>query len=509
MIGNQGGNQGLGSWPRRRARLSPDAVALSQGARELTYAELADRVDRWAGALARLGVRRGDRVAWLGANDIATFEAFFATTLLGAVFVPLNTRLAPVELRYLREDCDPTVLVIGNGVDHLVPEVSEGYSLSRMAELVEAADPLVEEPEVALEHPALILYTSGTTGKPKGAVLTHANLTWNTVNQLVQFDLHESDRGLCIAPLFHAVGLGQITLPTLLKGGRVEVVTKFDAGTILELIHRLRITSFSCVPTMLQLMAEHPSWPDVDLSSLEHVIYGGSSIKASVALEWLDRGVAVLQGYGMTEASPGVYMAVHDGATEHPTSIGVPHFFTDVAHRTDDGKVAEIELGGPGRELLIRGPHVFAGYWNRPDETRDSLVDEQWFRTGDVVRSDPDGWSYVVDRVKDVIISGGENIYPAEVEAVAVTFEGVRSAAVVGTPDERWGEVGVAFVEPFAGARIDEQALRRHFESHLARFKVPRDIEIVGELPRNATGKVLRSALRNNLRPSDTPRETS
>jgi fatty-acyl-CoA synthase len=483
------GNQGLGTWPRRRARISPDAEALTQGSRRLTYRQLADRVDRWASALQDLGISRGDRVAWLGANDIATFEVFFATGLLGAIFVPLNTRLAAVELRYTLEDCGASVLITGAGVDHVVPELGEHVPVSS----IELSAPLAEEPDVHLDEPALILYTSGTTGKPKGAVLTHGNLTWNTFNQLVHFDLTGDERALCIAPLFHAVGLGQITLPTLLKGGRVEVVTKFDAGAILKLIDDESITSFSCVPTMLQLMTEHPAWAEADLSSLRNVIYGGSTINESVAKEWLNPGVRILQGYGMTEASPGVYMAVHDGAAEHRTSMGLPHFFTDVAHGTADGHAVEIEYGGPGRELLIRGPQVFAGYWGHP------RVDDGWFRTGDVVRTGDDGWSYVVDRVKDVIISGGENIYPAEVEAVLVDFGGVRSAAVVAAPDHRWGEVGVAFVEPHPGARIDESALRQHLEANLARFKLPRDIHVIEELPRNATGKVLRARLRDEL----------
>jgi fatty-acyl-CoA synthase len=478
-------NQGLGSWPRRRARISPDAEALTQGSRRLTYQQLADRVAQWASALKARGVGRGDRVAWLGANDIATFEAFFATGLLGAIFVPLNTRLAAVELRYMLDDCGASVLITGDGV---VQEVGEHVPVSS----IDLREPLAEEPDVHLDEPALILYTSGTTGKPKGAVLTHGNLTWNTFNQLVHFDLTDSERALCIAPLFHAVGLGQITLPTLLKGGRVEVVTKFDAGAILELIDSESITSFSCVPTMLQLMTEHPAWADADLSSLRHVVYGGSTINESVAKEWLNRGVRILQGYGMTEASPGVYMAVHEGAAEHRTSMGLPHFFTDVAHRADDGQAVDIEPGGPGRELLIRGPNVFPGYWGQP------AIDD-WFRTGDVVRTGDDGWSYVVDRVKDVIISGGENIYPAEVEAVLVAFDGVRSAAVVAAPDDRWGEVGVAFVELHPGVTMDEAALRQHLEANLARFKLPRDIHLVDELPRNATGKVLRARLRNEL----------
>jgi fatty-acyl-CoA synthase len=501
------GNQGLGSWPWRRARMSPDAVALRQGDRALTYSQLADRAARLAAVLREGGVCRGDRVAYLGTNDLSTFEAFFASGLLGAVFVPLNTRLAAPEGAYMLQDCGATTLVIGNGVELVAKELAGDPALALptlpIAELeaqVVAAAPLDDEIDVALSDPALLLYTSGTTGRPKAATLTHGNLTWNTVNQLAHFDTASTDRVLCISPLFHAVGLGQVTLPTFFKGGSIDVLEKFDAGTVLRLVGAHSITSFAAVPTMLQLMVEDPGWSDADLSSLRRVVYGGSTVKESVARAWLDRGVQVLQGYGMTEASPGIYMALHDGASEHPVSVGVPHFFTDVAALEADGSVGPVPHDGPGLELLVRGPNVFAGYWNRPDETAADVVDDRWFRTGDILRADEDGWAHVVDRVKDVIISGGENIYPAEVEAVAVACPGVRSAAVVAAPDEKWGEVGVAFVEAFPGSTVTEVDLRAHFEAHLARFKIPRQVLFVDDLPRNATGKVKRVELRERAR---------
>ncbi len=504
------GNQGLGSWPWRRARMSPSATALRQGDRELTYAELADRAARLASILRDRRVDRGSRIAYLGTNDLSTFETFFATGLLGAVFVPLNTRLAAPELAYMLSDCGASVLVVGNGVDAVAAALTEapdlgGVSTVRIGELeaaVHGAEPLGEEVDVVLDDPALLLYTSGTTGRPKAATLTHGNLTWNTFNQLGHFDTASTDRALCIAPLFHAVGLGQVTLPTLFKGGCVEVLERFDAATVLRLIGEQGVTSFAAVPTMLQLMVEEPSWPGTDLGSLRHVIYGGSAVNEGVARAWLERGVRVQQGYGMTEASPGIYMALEEGATDHPVSVGVPHFFTDVAALGPDGSVGPVPQDGPGLELLVRGPHVFAGYWNRPEETANSIVDGRWFRTGDVLRADHDGWAAVVDRVKDVIISGGENIYPAEVEAVAVSFPGVRSAAVVSLPDQRWGEVGVAYVELKPGATVGEAEMRAHFEAHLARYKIPQHIRFVGDLPRNATGKILRADLRERARTS-------
>jgi fatty-acyl-CoA synthase len=238
-------------------------------------------------------------------------------------------------------------------------------------------------------------------------------------------------------------------------------------------------------------MCEHPDWESADLSSLRYVIYGGSSITEQVAQAWLDRGVVLQQGYGMTEASPGVFMALPDGARSRPVSAGVPHFFTDVRLDVD---AAAVEGPGSG-ELLVRGPHVFPGYWNRPEETEQVLSDG-WYRSGDVVRIEDDGWAYVVDRVKDLIISGGENIYPAEVERAIAELADVVSAAVVAVPDPKWGEVGCAYVVLRPGADLDEVALRAHLEQRLARYKIPRYVQMCDDLPRNATGKVLRSVLR-------------
>ncbi|WIV55857.1 acyl-CoA synthetase [Amycolatopsis nalaikhensis] len=500
---------GLGSWPARRARISPGRPALVRDGRTLTHAGLADRVDRLAGALTRLGVRPGDRVAYLGVNDISVFETLFATARRGAVFVPLNYRLSGAEIRYMLEDSGASVLVHSPDADDLLaaaaplpetlrhvvatnPASCPADGLDFEAELA-AAGP-APETAVRLEDPCLLLYTSGTTGRPKAAVLTHGNLTWNTVNQLAHLDVLSTDKALCIAPLFHCVGLGQITLPTLFKGGSVEPVAKFDPGAILGRIGEAGITSFSAVPTMLEMMCRHESWDDTDLSSLTCVLYGGSPVAERVARAWLDRGVKLLQGYGMTEAAPGVTMATHDGTLDHPVAAGVPHFFTDVAALGPD--LAPAPLGAEPAELLVRGPHVFGGYWDRPEESAASFVEDEWFRTGDVVRVEEDGWAHVVDRVKDLIISGGENVYPAEIEAVAARLDEVDSCAVVGVPDERWGEAGAAFVVLRPGARLDAAAFRAHLERHLARYKIPKHVQFTETLPRNATGKIRRVELR-------------
>ena len=499
---------GVGSWPARRARIDPGKTALSQGTRGLTYAELADRVARLSGALAGCGVRRGDRVAYLGVNDIATFETLFAAGRLGAVFVPLSTRLTAAELSVLLDDAAPVVLVHGpdqadvvsaagparHGVEVIVPLADPGPR-GYPALLAGAARPRgdwlsVDGAGVSLDDDAVILYTSGTTGRPKGAVLTHGNLTFNMINQLAHADVCSTDVALCAAPLFHAAGLGQVSLPVFFKGGSVVVAPRFDPGWMLAEISRRKVTSFSAVPTMLQMLCDHPDFTGTDLSSLRYVIYGGSMVTERVAVAWQRRGVQILQGYGMTEAAPGVCLATPAGARDKPVSMGVPHFFTDIKIAPVDERQTP-DVG----ELLVRGLNVYRGYWNRPGETAAALAGG-WFRSGDLVRTDSDGWGYVVDRLKDMYITGGENVYPAEVEAAISKLPGVAGCAVIGIPDQQWGEAGQAYVLTTGQPAWTGDGLRQALREHLAAFKIPKHVRFVDDLPRTASGKVRKQDLR-------------
>jgi fatty-acyl-CoA synthase len=495
---------GVGSWPRRRSRINPGGLALRQDDRILTYRQLADRVDQLARALAAHGIGPGDRVAYLGLNDIAAFEIFFAAGRLGAIFVPLSTRLVPNEIACLLDDAGPGALCYGPEQEDFIRQLSpatrgagilvpiHGDQPGSLAGLVDAGRDLPPvTAEVKLSDVAVILYTSGTTGRPKGAVLSHANLTFNTMNQLAHADVLSSDIALCMSPLFHATGLGQVSLPTIFKGGTVVIAPKFDVGAILATIAGQRIASFSAVPTMLQMLCDHPDFARTDLSSLRYVIYGGSAVAERVAVAWQRRGVHILQGYGMTEASPGVYLAVPDGAAARPVSIGFPHFFTDVSITPLAGQEPE----GKSGELLVRGLNVSSGYWNRPAATAAAFPDG-WFRSGDVIRVADDGWAYVVDRIKDIIISGGENIYPAEVETRIASLPGIVDCALIGVPDARWGEVGLAFVVVSASGAWTEQALRDALRGELAAFKIPKHVHFVDQLPRTATGKVRKQDLR-------------
>jgi fatty-acyl-CoA synthase len=498
---------GVGSWPARRALLTPDRPAVRHGDRTLTYAQLAGRIAALGAGLQHAGVSPGDRVAYLGRNSAALLETMFAVLRIGGVFVPLNTRLAVAELAYMLDDSGARILVAGPeklddaraaaataGAVQLVSSVPTP-GVTDLDALANASDGEPDPPVLSEDETALIVYTSGTTGRPKGARLTHRNLTANTFNQLAHLDLLSTDVTLAVAPLFHMGGLGLLVLPTLLKGGQVVIVEAFDPAGLLRLIDEAEATTFFGVPTMLAAMADHPDWPDARLDSLRLVLYGGSPVAEKIAATWLARGYPLVQGYGMTEASPGVLLALPQGAPDHPTSPGTPHLFTDVGLRID-GTVHWPPPPEATGELVVRGPNVFAGYWDRPADTAAAFDRDGWFGTGDVARQAPDGWFTIVDRVKDMIISGGENVYPAEIEAVLGGHPAVAECAVVGVPDERWGEVGLAFVLPVPGADIHTDELTGYLRDRLARYKVPRHLRVVDQLPRNAMGKLVRPDLR-------------
>jgi fatty-acyl-CoA synthase len=340
----------------------------------------------------------------------------------------------------------------------------------------------------------MILYTSGTTGKPKGVVLSHANVMWNAVNTLVDTDITTDEVTLVVAPLFHAAGLNMTCLPTLLKGGRVVLVPSFDAGEVLGLLESHGVTHMFGVPGMFDAMAAHPRWHQTDLSGVRLFNCGGAPVPQRTLRAYLDRGLPMGQGYGLTEAAPGVLLLNEAMAAAKPGSAGLPHFFTDVRVARADGSDT-----GPGErgEILVSGPNVMAGYWQDPAATDAAFTSDGWLRTGDVAVLDPDGAAAVVDRVKDMYVSGGENVYPAEVEDVLLDHPAVAQCAVIGVADERWGEVGRAFVVAEPGADPGADCLLRYLRERLAGYKVPRTVVFRPDLPRTASGKVAKNALRD------------
>jgi fatty-acyl-CoA synthase len=490
-------NQGIGSWPARRARMSPDRTAIVTDTRKWTYRQLHLRSTRFAHALARLGVGGGDRVAFLGPNHPYFLEALFGASMLGAIFVPLNARLAPAELAYILGDSGASVLVHAPShrttADALRPAVRHVLDFDAYDDLLAAApeDP-VDEP-VAQEDLALVMYTSGTTGHPKGAALSHANIHWNSFNLLIDVDIAADEVTLVNAPMFHVAALNQTVLPTLLKGGTVVLMESFDAGRTLELIAEHRVTYLFGVPAMFQAVAASPGWASADLSSVRTMICGGAPVPERVISTYQARGLTFLQGYGLTESAPSATFLRAAESRRKAGSAGTPCFFTDV--RVVDAEGADVAAGEPG-EVLLHGPNVMPGYWEKPAETAAVLSTDGWLRTGDVAVTDEEGYLYIRDRIKDLIISGGENIYPAEVEDAILQHPAVADCAVIGVPDDRWGEVGRAVVVVREGADVDPAALQEFLAERIARYKVPATVVFAETLPRTASGKLLKGALR-------------
>ncbi|MFL6126171.1 acyl-CoA synthetase [Actinophytocola sp.] len=486
-------NNGIGSWTARRARMSPDRVAVVHGGERSTYRELHERATRVAHVLTGLGVTGNDRVAYLGPNEPAFLETLFGTGLVGGIFVPLNTRLATPELAYILADSGASVLVHApthtehaESLRDAVPHVLDHVTYERL--LAGSSTEPVDEP-VDQDDIAMIMYTSGTTGRSKGAALSHANIHWNTVNLLIDVDLAGDEVTLVNAPMFHVAALNQTVLPTLLKGGRV-VLDSFDPARTLSTIAEHRVTYLFGVPAMFQAVAAAADWPGADLSSVRTMICGGAPVPEKVITTYQERGLVFLQGYGLTESSPSA-LFLRAAESDRVGSAGTPCFFTDV--RVIDADGDDARPGEPG-EVILHGPNVMTGYWGKPDATAAVLSPDGWLRTGDVAIADEDGFLYIRDRIKDVIISGGENIYPAEVEDVLHKHPAVADCAVIGMPDGRWGEVGRAIVvrrEP-----VEPAELLAFLDNRIARYKIPKSVVFAETLPRTASGKLRKSALR-------------
>jgi fatty-acyl-CoA synthase len=496
---------GVGSWIHRRRVKSAGKVALISGGTTITYDRLAERIDRLANALAER-ITAGDRVAYLGENEPSFLETFFAVTTMGAIFVPLNTRLAAPEINYALQDSGAALLVHAesltpvaepaaagiDGLARIVVGAAPGAAAS-LDEIIDSAP--TGRPEVAVDPTdiAMILYTSGTTGRPKGAAISHQNITWNCTNVLVDYDVISTDIALMISPMFHVASLTMGVLPALLKGATVVLEAGFSPERALQLIQQYRATSISGVPTTYQMICEHPAWASTDISSLRILTCGGSAVPARVLDAYEARGLSFTGGYGMTETSPGATSLQPRYSREKAGSAGLPHFFTEVRIADADGR--ELPAGQVG-EIQVRGPNVIAGYWPRPEASADSFADGGWFRSGDLGYFDEDGFLFISDRLKDMIISGGENVYPAEIERIILEIEAVQGVAVIGVPDERWGEVPHAYVEVRPGHTLDDGAVQRHLAGRLAKYKIPRRVTVVAELPRTASGKIRKSELR-------------
>ena len=499
----------LGSWIGRQAAAAHDRPALTFNGHTSTYGELLEKIDRLAAELVAGGLGRGERVGYIGTNDPMFLVSLFAAARVGAVFVPLNFRLTGAELTYIINDAGLHTLIADAEHAAVVEPIRSECGLQRTLALTpvpnwETVEDLLRD-RAPLEQPILpdaddvvvIMYTSGTTGRPKGAMLTHGNLFWNNVNALLSFDINQDDISLVCAPLFHIGGLNVTTLLTLQKGGQIVLMPGFDPGQALKLIAEHHVTTMFGVPAMFLFMSQVPEWDAADLSSIRYFVCGGAPVPEHLITLYGNRGVPFAQGYGLTETAP---LALVMRADETAHRIG------SAGHRVlplSDVRLVDAEnqpvASGERGEICVRGPQVMKGYWNNEAATAAVIDDGGWFHTGDVGTTDADGYVYVVDRVKDMVITGGENVYPAEVESVLYGHPAIAEVAVLGVPDERWGESVTAVVALRPGTELTLEEVREFAQPLLAGFKVPRRLDLVDALPRNPAGKILKYQLRDQL----------
>ena len=483
-------------WLKRWALYSPNRIALQSGDddRSFTYAHLYRfSCDLAARLHSTYHIGVGDRVACFAQNELEYIALFFAVQRLGAILVPINFRFTTAEAEHIVRDSGAKVLIAQEAFWSTVGSLSAVTSLvafeSLMRDLPQAA-PL--DFKGGFEEPCMILYTSGTTGFPKGAVITPRMQFWNSINTGLRLNLTQNEVVLTFLPLFHTGGWNVLTTPCLHRGARVVLMRKFDAEKVLQLCEREKVTVLFGVPTTMDFLQRSPRFEHTDLKSIRYAIVGGEPMALECIRAWEGRGIPIRQGYGLTEFGPNVFSLNEEDSVRKIGSIGFPNFYIEARVIGPSGEeLGANEIG----ELILRGPVAMKGYWNNEQATREVFPDG-WVRTGDLVRRDDEGYYYVVGRKKEMFISGGENVYPAEIEKVLRQLPGVTEAAVIGVPHPKWGEAGRAFVA--GGASLAPEILRQHCLERLAKFKVPQEFVILPALPKTESGKIHKIALKTS-----------
>jgi acyl-CoA synthetase (AMP-forming)/AMP-acid ligase II len=493
----------IGSWTALRARRDPDRTALVCGSQRVDYRQLEHGTGLVAGALREAGVKPGRRVATALKNRVEFVEMLFGTARAGAIFVPLNFRLSSEEVAYALADSGAELVVVQEDTAAAVAaalELIEGEPprvisvdgpAAGYASWRDAALPLAPHP-VRPADPVSIVYTSGTTGPPKGAVLTHGGVLANVENYLADWDLRRDDATLVVNPIFHVV-LYILTVPLLYKGGKVVLMEDFEPGEAVRLAEAEEITVWFAIPTAWQMMLATPELERLDTSRLRFVGSGGAACPQPLMDRFAELGLDYRQGYGLSETTSSATTMGPGDQARRPGSIGRPFFHVEYRIVDEEGRV--LGPGEPG-EIELRGRNICAGYWRKPRETAESFDAEGWFKTGDIGRADPDDFIWIVDRKKDLIISGGENISSIEVEGAVVSHPRVAEAVVIGLPHERWGETPCAVLTTADGEELEPEELIGHCRERIAHYKCPTVVITVVELPKTATGKISKLAVR-------------
>lgn len=487
-------------WFQSRVNLFPDKQAVVDAKTEnsWTYQQLNRRAESLAQYFIEKRVEKGDRIALLAPNHISYFDFVFACMKTGAIFVPLNWRLSNDELNYVIQDCSPKFI----GVDPLFREKTNQIKMNCELIDIDSHDYMkklrttssfagVNKPD---EVDALaMIYTGGTTGKPKGVVLSHRSILWNAINTIISWNVTDEDVTLTFLPMFHTGGLNALSLPLLLAGGRVVILSEFEATKAVKDLIMYECTIALCVPTMYHMMIQTKAFQEAIFPHMKVFLSGGAPCPYKIYQAFREKGVPFKEGYGLTEAGPNNFYIDPCDTIRKQGSVGKPMLFNDIKIMADNG--TEAVSDGVG-ELLIRGHHSFEYYWNKEEQTEQTIVDG-WVHTGDLARKDEDGYVYIVGRKKDMIITGGENVYPLEIEHWLEANENISEASVIGIPDEKWGEIVAAVVVP--KSEITEEELKEYCEAKLTRYKVPRKFFLLDELPKTHVGKINKAALKKKI----------
>lgn len=489
-------------WLKKWAEYNPGRSAIEEfeSGRKFSYAEMNDFAVRVANMMvSKYNLSTGDRVAVLTENRAELVALFGAAQKIGITIVPLNFRLTSDELNFVLGNCETSIVIYEEqfleklnktevfsesehklNIDELFPE-SKKFSATLQGEYNFNED-----------HPVFILYTSGTTAFPKGAMYTHKMLFWNSINTEMRLAITSADVSIDVAPPFHTGFWNVLLTPFLHHGAETILMRKFNAEAIMKLIEERKLSIWWAVPTMLKMMSDSPEFEKRDLSSIRYMVVGGESMPIPIIQTWHDKGVPIRQGYGLTEVGPNITSLSEVDAIRKQGSIGTSNFYVETSIVDEDG----VAIGGEGQgEFLLRGPNVTPGYWKNPEATNEAITDG-WFHTGDVVRRDSDGYYYVVDRIKNMYISGGENVYPAQVEYLLRKHEAIDDVVIIGVPDARWGESGKAFVVKKEGYNLTSEDVINHCTGKLAKYKIPKHVEFIEQLPKNDAGKIDRKSLK-------------